>query len=713
MTAPIPLVAEHDSWISVDPLLGCPAKCDYCYLEPLELTAARPDVRATPDEAANALAGFLDARGSDAWGLTKTPIPICLGNYTDMFMTPEGRDFAVEYARRHAARFGAHPLCFVTKARLSKGLLEALRDSGARVLFFLSQSFMAEKEPWIEKGPTCRPDDTARNIALLRETTDFVPIHFWRPLTSRTIPSPEAARRQLRLMREAGCRASVAIGVKGFDHSPAVHDPPADDDAWRGEELLPRHVLSWIWDAAHELHYPVYRNTSCAIAFALGLPETLGAWRDAERELRCLPCMCPDEQRGRCRTVALSDVAPPDGELRELEAKMHLRPRSLRWNAVSHNLVYHGSLTQDMHTVLTHVSGRSVDVDAVSRNRAWAGAIVSGDTLVLDPLRPDDAAIAAVVDRLDHITGFLTTLCPDGDPRPLAFGRGHHVRRVLKAAFTILERDGEHSDDFKRAVARLVWLHDANRWPFAHNAERGRYVQEDDVERFFAAAGVAVSEGESRDLRRIMSRDSSEASDEGALVIAADILAGMVEDPLLAITGLNLHPAEIPEAVTAVLCLPTGRDDLRYMARLNEQFASTRDVAAFVARFDELFSAVFASFLRSLPRVDRGFLQSDRFRQIHTLVRRGFMQHDLFPLNNEKVAHAAILRSAVIDPLIRHFGIDAVARLTTIDEPEAVRIVREHGLLDDDVVPMLYPDLDYLETTEPHRALRGGTRSIP
>ena len=45
----VPLVAEHDSWITVDPIVGCPADCAYCYLGPLGLRATRPTLRATPE----------------------------------------------------------------------------------------------------------------------------------------------------------------------------------------------------------------------------------------------------------------------------------------------------------------------------------------------------------------------------------------------------------------------------------------------------------------------------------------------------------------------------------------------------------------------------------------------------------------------------------------------------------------------------------------
>ncbi len=76
----VPLIAEHDTWISVDPLVGCPADCAYCYLGPLELRAKRPTVRVRPQELVIELKRYLDYR-QGAWRLPMLwPVPICIGN---------------------------------------------------------------------------------------------------------------------------------------------------------------------------------------------------------------------------------------------------------------------------------------------------------------------------------------------------------------------------------------------------------------------------------------------------------------------------------------------------------------------------------------------------------------------------------------------------------------------------------------------------------
>src|SRR5687768_6686868 len=93
--AAVPLVAEHDSWITVDPILGCPADCAYCYLGPLGLRAARPEMRATPEMVVAAVEDHLYGRRAGVIDPAYDKTPLCVGNYTDMVLTRPNRDALV------------------------------------------------------------------------------------------------------------------------------------------------------------------------------------------------------------------------------------------------------------------------------------------------------------------------------------------------------------------------------------------------------------------------------------------------------------------------------------------------------------------------------------------------------------------------------------------------------------------------------------------
>ena len=37
-------IAYHDSWISVDPIIGCQLNCQYCYMQMTNWTGVQPEI---------------------------------------------------------------------------------------------------------------------------------------------------------------------------------------------------------------------------------------------------------------------------------------------------------------------------------------------------------------------------------------------------------------------------------------------------------------------------------------------------------------------------------------------------------------------------------------------------------------------------------------------------------------------------------------------
>jgi hypothetical protein len=747
----VPLVSEHATWISVDPIAGCPANCRYCYLGPLGLRGQRPVPRVSPGELVTAVEAYLTERSqADPYGrLSHTPI--CFGNYTDTFMSRANIAYFHEYARLHAARFGSHPLCVVTKSRLSFDDLHALDQLDHTIIIFMSQSFLGRfGTPQIERGPVCRPADTLRNIGLFAPLRNVKPVHFLRPVTSRSVPSLPRALEILGQLQEAGCLATVAIGLKVGSGIELSSDDLAEllgDRRLTGlasTEIFPDSARRYVLQAADALEYPVYFHTSCAVALATGTAEALGTWREPVRQTLCLPCRCPSDQRSRCDGVRSRQSAPSPAELSGLCTPYGMPGGSLSWSPVDSAIRLGQPVSQYTYNRLVHALPYRVIGGIVERDLAWPGTVEADETWRgpfaggtklssnLDRGNPEvvpgfessvfGPAMYAAVERLKAITGFVTTLHKASDPRPLAFARYYHVRRVVWATEWLHSRRVSGSEQLDISVVRwLAWAHDLNRWPFAHNSEKGFFDQAGDASRYVVAAGLQFppphpsdrtdrAEREARllsDLEGVISKDLATLSPEGRLVLLADIISGFVEDPLLAVTGLDLSPRLIPDLVRETLAFPLNDEDfLTELKALNLLLYHARDVPNFMRSFDVIFKGAVQAFADQYHLGETDPLTENWFGELRNALKVNFLRKVLFPYNNEKVSHGSVLKAELVQPLLAILGDEAAAALTRINEVEMLDLAEAHGIIAAESRERYLPELDYMETHEPENSFR-------
>jgi len=740
-TGSVPLVSEHDTWISVDPIIGCLANCTYCYLGPLGLRGLRPSARKSPAQLEAEVGKYLGERGAGESHERLKGTPICFGNYTDAFMSAGNIDYFKQYAKLHAESFSSHPLCVVTKARLRVDDLSFLDQLQHPMIIFLSQSFL--KRPGMrnpERGPTSWPEDMLRNIRLIAETRNIKAIHFLRPATRRGIPSLSRAREVLGQVRDAGCLATVSVGLKvgpgiELNDDELLELLGEDNEAVPGSsEIFPEDVREHLLRAAEILRYPLYFHTSCAIALATGRAESLGTWRDPVRKTRCEPCQCPASQRSRCDAAREQPVVPSAAAVTWLGPRFELPEGSLRWSETESAFRLERPVRQYTFNLLVHALPYRVVGESVQADEAWLGPFaedraLSDDCGQWDPdelLAPGPNSVGAemyqAIRRLRGITGFVTTLHAPGDPRPLAFARYFHVQRVVRVAewlWSRMENVGSAPD--RAAVLWLAWAHDLNRWPFAHNSEKGHFDQARDVARFMFQSGIEFPQGRFRDeeeercwksdvlydLTGIISKRIYGLSAAGKLVLLADIIAGFIEDPLLAITGLSLSPGLVPDTVREALAMPLDDKGFRNeLAALNRLLSRDRDVKEFVTGFDAVFRRCVRRFARQHGIGGANPLEEGWFGELRGLLKEGFLKHVLFPYNNEKVAHGSLLTSELVEPLLGVLGDRKDTTLTEVDEAGMLELAVRHGIIDDGTQSRYFPDLDYIVRTEPENSFR-------
>jgi hypothetical protein len=303
--------------------------------------------------------------------------------------------------------------------------------------------------------------------------------------------------------------------------------------------------------------------------------------------------------------------------------------------------------------------------------------------------------------RLAGITGFVTALHGDSDERAAVFSRYFHVRRVAWTATWLCRTIGE-AIDYER-VSWLAWAHDLNRWPFAHNSERGshavmrRFDQGQDVPRYLKSAGISCDAAAAADLRGILDKTSDHLTPEARLTLLADMGTGLIEDALFAVVGLDLDPSFIGPEVTDALLFPTRDDDFRrQLLGLDVLLNVDRKVEKFVKEFDRLFIACIIRFLSFHCSHRDDPLTSEAFKAVRGVVKEKFLRGRLFPYNNENVSRGSKLRSELISPVLDILGESSSDILTSIDEYGLMSMARAHKLFEPDQECVFYPRLDYV-----------------
>lgn len=323
------VVALHDSWFALDPIVGCPSRCDYCFLTPYQINNKPPFIYRSVQDAYDRLKGYhlFVWQQSLLQGCLRDdprlPVPLACGNYTEMtdrkytysLILPDGRtrpgitnfDQLKYLVVKHSEFIGStgqnQILCLISKQPLYDELLNFLeleldRNKELRIGFFISLSFLPAG---IEQTGHQGQSDLVPNFKLLSELNRKVGggvgrnrrvagIHYWRPL----IPglNSERLEENLQLVRENGATSSVAVGLKlskrllgyvqlkgglgGKNVKGGARyrfDLPDYIKKQRSGEYFDQRLRENVLSAGKTKDHFVFLNTSCALSQAFGQPD--------------------------------------------------------------------------------------------------------------------------------------------------------------------------------------------------------------------------------------------------------------------------------------------------------------------------------------------------------------------------------------------------------------------------------------------------------
>jgi len=162
------LIAYHDSWISLDPIIGCRYNCTYCFLRVPGWTKKTPQRLFSPQYSVNKL---LNHRY-----FVRDKTVISLGNRTDLFLE-DSINYTIKLLEELYKNNLRNTICISTKSYIPMKFINELKAfKNLNLIIFLSLSGLPRN---IEPG--INHNHIKENLINLSNEGINV-IHYWRPL---------------------------------------------------------------------------------------------------------------------------------------------------------------------------------------------------------------------------------------------------------------------------------------------------------------------------------------------------------------------------------------------------------------------------------------------------------------------------------------------------------------------------------------------------
>ena len=350
------LIRQHDSWLSVDPVVGCPYDCQYCILKIDGLTNKKPqevvNIEKTLDK--------LSKHKHFIPNVTK----ISYGNNTDAFYSGNIEN-TLEFIEKFRSRGYDNPIAISTKSPISHSqALQLHKIAGPNLLLFLSYSGLDNN---VEKG--IDHEGLKNNFSTL-SAADINILHYWRPLLESNTTENKILE-VLELVSKYST-ASICIGLKStprlyniFSDTEELSLPKEFQDKYVNylEDRTASKILSL--SALKYPNYPIYFRTSCAVSYALRQDD----YTETFESKACLSSQCPTTQRNVCKSEnEIPDKRAIDLLLAHLNLKLPY--------TITNNVVYFkDTLSQDDLIFLIHNLRCKISAP-ISKTTEWEGHII-------------------------------------------------------------------------------------------------------------------------------------------------------------------------------------------------------------------------------------------------------------------------------------------------------------------------------------------------
>ncbi|MUL41571.1 hypothetical protein FZ103_10350 [Streptomonospora sp. PA3] len=305
------IVTNRKSGLSLNHIIGCPLDCGYCVRHFWgNFEQKTPQLLVPTGEAVAMLVGH------EAFRPHATPIQLFNKATDPMLPGVKPHTFAVlnELDRRGMTNL----VLIITRFHITEqdmAALEALQHVRVSLLFTYSGIADARVEPIAKSRTTLKSIETA---AAHRDRTKV--ILYWRPIVPGWNDDPATMAGVLDVADAAGLDALVFTGYyhkqenAAFLRAAGVEVPYGED--YQRRKMLPAELDAKVVQAWRDsgTAVPLFRKTSCGIAYAHQVPDYNGHWGVPE-----LCDICPAAQRRRC---AADHRSPTEDEFRQALADL-------------------------------------------------------------------------------------------------------------------------------------------------------------------------------------------------------------------------------------------------------------------------------------------------------------------------------------------------------------------------------------------------------
>ena len=375
----IPLISQHTSWISIDPIQGCKGNCAYCYLLPLKLANTQPEIICQqPEIIYNKLIKYQFFNKNifkTSSALTYKNIPIAIGNYTDICMGKTSQEFLLNVLHIHKKMLRDVPICIPTKSILDVYFLEKLNELNIKIIFLISISFLPEV--FEKKVPLFI--ERLKNIKFISQFPNIKVIHWWRPILSIKEKSILSIEQQIDLLQEHGSKCSIIIGLaygrklkKIFQNKKSpLHN--YFNKMNRSEYLIfDTEIRDEILKVSKDKNYIVFSKTSCALSYILKTYCYNAGFRKIHHKNCCHVSLCPNDQIERCLTFRQRLETPTSCLMKEVAGFINVPIENIFYNSEFEVIIVKGMLSQEQQNYLTQATSFPVLSTELKSEFEWS-----------------------------------------------------------------------------------------------------------------------------------------------------------------------------------------------------------------------------------------------------------------------------------------------------------------------------------------------------